>query len=165
MLSKSVGERQIPTVIAFIAILVITPVTATALEVLSFQSGMSPLTIMLIANVVTGAAFALVYLLHRRQDIQKRQAVNENLRIICDMNHEVRTVLGIVAFYGKEANNGYVLKVFENGFKRMESIMREVLNRGTSIDPKPSVPQSPEQSGLHLWGELRHRRKSNPLVC
>ena len=165
MLARGLNGKQIRTAIAFMAILVITPVTAAALEVLSFQSGVSPLKITFIANAVMGVAFALVYLLHRHQDTQKRQAVSENLRVIRDMNQEVRNVLGIIAFYGKEANNAYVLKVFENGFKRMETIMREVLNRGTVIDPKPSVLQSRQDSRIHLWGELRHRRSSNPLVC
>lgn len=165
MLLKIVGSKNIITAIAFVAISVITPLAATALEVISFQSGMAPFKVMVFANAVTGAAFALVYLLYKCQDIQKREAVDENLRIMRDMNQEVRNILGIIAFYGKEANNAYVLKVFENGVKRMESIMREVLNHGTTIDPQPSFVQSPQQSRFHLWGLLRQRQRPNPLVC
>ncbi len=169
MLRKSMIGKQAMSLIGFVAILVTTPTLATLVEVALFQSGVSQPKIMLVSNAITGIAVAIAYMLYTRQELQRRQAVEENLQIIREMNHEVRSVLGIVAFYGKQANNDYVLKVFENGFKRMDSIMREVLSRGTSAQADVSRQQSSLPSTFHLWGELGRRyrstNKSRPLAC
>jgi hypothetical protein len=82
-----------------------------------------------------------------------------------DMNQEVRTVLRIVAFYGKQTKNDYVLKVFEDCFTRMDFIMREVLSRATlateSKVPPPEVPA--RHLPFHVWGELRRRMTSHDV--
>jgi len=169
MLRKSMIRKQGTPLVGFVAILVATPIVATVAEVALFQSGVSPLKIMLVANAVTGIAVAIAYILHGRQEVQRRQAVEENLQIIREMNLEVRSVLGIVAFYGKQANNDYVLKVFENGFRRMDSIMREVLSRSTFAQAEVSHQPSSPPSTFYVWGELGHRHrstnKSRPLAC
>jgi DNA-binding Lrp family transcriptional regulator len=150
-------KKTLVQIILFITLLSITVSFGTVFDVALLRSGLSPLIVLFIANALTGAVIAFAHLQREEHEAQRLLAVDENLKILREMNHEVRNVLGVVAFYGKQTRNDYVLKVFENGFKRMDSIMREVLSRGT-VDESQELPhEEPPRSGLYVVGGVGPR--------
>jgi hypothetical protein len=159
MLRKSELSNRIAPTVIFVAILLglVTFGIASALTLVT--NGVSHLVILLTANSLTGALVTLAYLQHRKHEAQRLQTVNENLQIMRDMNQEVRCVLGIVALYGKQTKSDHVAKVFEDCFKRMDFIMREVLSRATFVSQSPvSPPEMPTRRlPFYVWGELRRR--------
>lgn len=151
-------KKTLIQIILFITLLSITVSFGTVFDVALLRSGLSPLTVLLIANALTGAVIAFAHQQREEHEAQRLLAVDENLKILREMNHEVRNVLGVVAFYGKQTRNDYVLKVFDSGFKRMDSILREVLGRGQPLDEwQDSSPEIPPQKGLHVVGGVGRR--------
>jgi DNA-binding Lrp family transcriptional regulator len=151
-------KKTLVQIILFITLLSITVSFGAVFDVALLRSGLSPLTVLLVANALTGAVVAFAHLQREEHEAQRLLAVDENLKILREMNHEVRSVLGVVAFYGKQTRNDYVLKVFDNGFKRMDSIMREVLGRGQTLDQSQDLPpEVPARSGLHVVGGAGRR--------
>lgn len=151
-------KKTLVQIILFITLLSITVSFGTVFDVALLRSGLSPLTVLLIANALTGAVIAFAHLQREEHEAQRLLAVDENLRILREMNHEVRNVLGVVAFYGKQTRNDYVLKVFDSGFRRMDSILREVLGRGQPLDQSQDLPpEATAHSGLHVVGGVGRR--------
>jgi hypothetical protein len=150
-------KKTLVQIILFITLLSITVSFGTVFDVALLRSGLSPLTVLFVANALTGAVIAFAHLQREEHDAQRLLAADENLKIIREMNHEVRNVLGVVAFYGKQTRNDHVLKVFENGFKRMDSIMREVLSREPLDESQEHLPEAPPRSGLYVVGGVGSR--------
>jgi hypothetical protein len=151
-------KKTLIQIILFITLLSITVSFGTVFDVALLRSGLSPLTVLLIANALTGAVIAFAHQQREEHDAQRLLAVDENLKILREMNHEVRNVLGVVAFYGKQTRNDYVLKVFDSGFRRMDSILREVLGRGQPLDQwQDPAPEIPARQGLHVVGGVGRR--------
>jgi hypothetical protein len=151
-------KKTLVQIILFITLLSITVSFGTVFDVALLRSGLSPLTVLLVANALTGAVIAFAHQQREEHEAQRLLAVDENLTILREMNHEVRNVLGVVAFYGKQTRNDYVLKVFDSGFKRMDSILREVLGRGQPLDQwQDPPPEVPARQGLHVVGGVGRR--------
>src|SRR3981081_3364561 len=98
-------KKTLVQIILFITLLSITVSFGAVFDVALLRSGLSPLTVLLVANALTGAGVAFARLQREEHEAQRLLAVDENLKILREMNHEVRSVLGVVAFYGKQTRN------------------------------------------------------------
>ena len=145
MSSEKLIDKAVTQVLLFSTIFAVT-VLLGIVDAVCLVKGVSAFTILLLSNCCAGAMAGVVVFQRQLRKNQRLEALEENLQTIRDMNHEVRTMLGVVGFYGTQTNNEYALKVFDEGFKRMESIMRRVLSIGRHSDLKISSPELPRKT-------------------
>lgn len=162
MLRKIGFANKIAPPALFIAVLLGLVTFGTVSLLALATNGTSHFAILLTANSFSGILVTLLYLQHREYEAERLRTVDENLRVIRDMNQEVRSVLRIMAFYGSQTKNDHALKVFEDCFNRMDTIMREVLSRSSSVSESDMpVPDVTIQSRpFRLWPQLRRRTAS-----
>lgn len=124
---------------------------ALLLEAFFLENGWSTTSVFVISSLVIGALGYGIYLERRKLRDQQRQFLEDRIETMSEMNHHVRNVLGVLAFYGTQTKNIYTTRMVSDALVRMEGIMRGVLSRwglqesystwlNSSPAPKPSVP-------------------------
>lgn len=104
------------------------------LDLICLRIGVPLLILLVVTNLAIGLAAATTILQYSLRKRDRIQALEERLQTISDINHEIRTCLGIVAFYGTHTSSDYALKVFDEGFRRMEMLVRTVLKKWDLVD-------------------------------
>jgi hypothetical protein len=127
--------------------------SALALELFFLQSGVPTRAVFVMSSIVIGALGYGIVLERRRRRDQQRQVLEDRLETISEINHHVRNVLSVVAFYGMQTKNIYTTRMINDSLVRIEGIMRGVLSRWgfqetystwlKSSPPPPSPPSSP----------------------
>lgn len=159
MSSNKKNSKKLIQVILFFTFVFIAIASGTTLDVSLLHRGLSSLTVLILANALTGAVAAALYFQRAEHQAQKLADADENLKILREMNHEVRSILGVVAFYGEQTRNDYVIQAFESGFKRMESIMREVLKRSSVIKLQDPPSKFPLRATVQVGRGVNYRPK------
>jgi hypothetical protein len=159
--------KNIASPAVFIAVLLGLATFGTVSALAVITNSASHCALLLTANSFSGVLVTLLYLQHREYEAHKLRTADENLRVIGDMNQEVRSVLRILAFYGTQAKNDHALKVFEDCFSRMDAIMREVLGRASSVAQSDIPPRdvATQCVPFRIWGQLRRRIASRDIVA
>jgi hypothetical protein len=142
---------------------------ALAVELYFLQSGAPTLAVLVMSSLVIGALGYGIVLEKRKGREQQRQLLEDRLETISEINHHVRNVLGVVAFYGTQTKNIYTTRMVSDALVRMEGIMRGVLSKwglqesystwlSSSPDPQPSPsPTSPKSQPSHIPEASRAR--------
>jgi hypothetical protein len=127
--------------------------SAFALELLFLRSGVPTMAVFAISSLVIGALGYGIVLERRRRKDQQRQVLEDRLETISEINHHVRNVLSVVAFYGMQTKNIYTTRMINDALVRMEGIMRGVLSRwgfqetySTWLKSSPPPPSPPSPS-------------------
>jgi hypothetical protein len=103
--------------------------SAFALELFLLRSGVPTMAVFVMSSlVITALGYGIVLERRRRRD-QQRQVLEDRLETISEINHHVRNVLSVVAFYGMQTKNPYTARIVNDALVRMEGIMRGVLSR------------------------------------
>lgn len=102
-------------------------VSALLLELFFVQSGAPQIVVFAISSVVIGILGNGILQERRKLRDQQRQVLEDRLETVSEINHQVRNVLGVVAFYGVQTKNPYTARLVSDALVRMEGIMRGVL--------------------------------------
>jgi hypothetical protein len=129
MMNKTAGKLA-----HFVIATVVALAVGMVLDLICLRCGVPLLTLLVVNNLAIGLVAAAAFLQHSLRKRDRIQALEERLQTISDMNHEIRTCLGIVAFYGTQTSSDYALKVFDEGFQRMEVLVRTVLKKWDLVD-------------------------------
>jgi hypothetical protein len=146
--------------------------SALALEVCFLQSGMPPILLLAISSLVIGALGNGILQEKRRLRDQQRQFLEDRLETVSEINHQVRNVLGVVAFYGVQTKNPYTARLVSDALVRMEGIMRGVLckwgfqqNYSACLKSSPNPSPTPRAFPDRCPPLFRYVVRECPISC
>ena len=141
------GNKRIARAMIFLIAVATIAFEGAALDYFLLQVGVGPLQLMILSNVLMGTAAAVSLFLHHRRQLEKRQALTEQLETISEMNLHIRSALTSLAFYGKQTENDYCMQVVSESLCRIEDSFRGVVSRWRPI-PQSETPLERPQGDL-----------------
>ena len=157
---KTMVYKRVVNALLLVGTVVAGLVAATIFDAICLRSGMALGHLLLVSNIAIACSVGAVAIdVHCRRQ-RRLQELEERLKTISDINHEIRTVLGIVAFYGTQTASEHAITVFDEGFKRMEVLVRSVLAKWSLLDSS-----SDAQSVPFLHGALKNKMREIFTKC
>jgi hypothetical protein len=105
------------------------------LDALLLSRGVPGLGVLLVSNLIVGAACGTLIIQLKILQEERRKVVEDRLRKVADVNHHVRNALAVVAFYGTRGGDAASAQVVSEAVKRIEWTLREVLPKGWDVQP------------------------------